>query len=83
MDFMNTYPVKKYLHLADAGSHQLDPSRYVFLWHPDIYRELFETAFLAASEGFLLPDHPILKTFTNTVISRLGLLKTGLTSLFH
>lgn len=61
MDFMNTYPVKKYLHLADAGSHQRDPSRYVFLWHPDIYRELFETAFLAASEGFLLPDHPIFK----------------------
>ena len=58
---MNTYSVKEYLRQVGAGRRQRDPSRYVFLWNPDLYRELFETAFLAASEGFPLPDHPIFK----------------------
>ena len=59
---MKTYSVKQYLGtLANAGKHKRDPSRYVFLWRPDLYRELYETAFLAASEGFPLPDHPIFK----------------------
>ena len=58
---MNTYSVKKYLRQAGAGRRQRDPRRYVFLWNPALYKELFETAFLAASEGFPLPDHPIFK----------------------
>ena len=59
MENMTTYSIKKYLPPSRSTEEDDQRRRAVFLWDPEIYRELFEIAYLAASEGYSLPNHPM------------------------
>lgn len=56
---MKTYPIGQYLPPSRSTDEDDQRRRAVFLWDPEIYREFFELAYLASSEGYALPNHPM------------------------